>query len=256
VGCVSVVTEQLRLIDDEQPHAWHSEGRPVSIRESRRAKRLVLQMIPPYTLELVVPSGTRPRDVELFLIENKDWIARAQSELQTRYPASRLALPDFIEFPSIGRRWEVNYIVGSGLRSYLKHSYECLQITTPDSREDRIRSLLRKWLLKQGRRYLKSWLLEEAEIVGVKPNKIQVRTQRTRWGSCSPRGNISLNASVLFLDRALVRYLLIHELCHLQHLDHSARYWNAVQAFEPDYRLLDQQLTESWCEVPVWALSR
>lgn len=250
------MTEQLRLIDDERPQPWRNDGQPVSIRESRRAKRLILQMIPPYTLELVVPLGTRPRDVEMFLIENQDWIERAQVELQSRYPASRLVLPDFIELPSIGRRWEIEYNVRSNVRPCLQHSYEKLQITTPDPREDRIRSLLREWLLEQGRRYLKPWLIDEAKVIGVKPNKIQVRTQRTRWGSCSPRGNISLNASLMFLGRPLTRYLLIHELCHLHHLDHSARYWRAVGTFEPDYRVLDKQLTESWSEVPVWALNR
>ena len=247
------MTEQLRLLVDG-PQPWHSDSQPVSIRESRRAKRLILQMIPPYTLELVVPRGTRPRDVESFLFENQRWIERAQVELRNRYPASRLVLPDVIELPAIGRRWEVRYNTGSGARPRMQQSYEYLQITTPDSREDGVRGLLREWLLEQGRRYLKPWLMDEAVVVGVKPKKIQVRTQRTRWGSCSPRGNISLNASLLFIGRPLARYLLIHELCHLHHLDHSARYWRAVEAFEPDYRVLDRQLTESWSEVPVWAL--
>lgn len=250
------MTEQLRLLDDDRPQSWLSHDQPVSIRESRRAKHLILQMIPPYTLELVVPRGTRPRDVEMFLSENQRWIERAQIEMRSRYPASRLVLPDTIELPTIGRRWEVRYTTGPERRPRLRHYYEHLQITTPDSSEDEIRGLLRQWLLEQARHYLKPWLVEEAVVVGVKPSKIQVRTQRTRWGSCSPRGTISLNASLLFLSRPLARYLLVHELCHLHHLDHSARYWRAVEAFEPDYRVLDKQLSESWSEVPVWALGR
>ena len=250
------MTEQLRLLDDDRPQPWSSDGQAVSIRESRRAKRLILQMIPPYTLELVVPKGTRPRDVEMFLFDNQRWIERAQIELQSRYPASRLVLPDVVELPAVGECWDIRYNTGPGSRPRMQQFSEYLQVTTPDSREDGIRNLLREWLLEQARRRLKPWLMQEAAVVGVKPNKIQVRTQRTRWGSCSPRGNISLNASLLFLDRPVARYLLIHELCHLHHLDHSARYWRAVERFEPDYRALDKQLTESWSDVPVWALSR
>ncbi|MFL2547082.1 MAG: M48 family metallopeptidase [Candidatus Rariloculaceae bacterium] len=248
------MSEQLNLLEDGPTPSWHSHGQPVSIRESRRAKRLILQMIPPCTLEVVVPRGTRPRDVEIFLRENQNWIDRAQHELRERYPESRLVLPELIELPAIGRRWDVRYTSMSGARPRLRHHYEHLELTTPDSREDEIRGLLREWLLEQGRRYLKPWLLAEAKVVGVQPNKVQVRTQRTRWGSCSPRGNISLNASLLFVERPLARYLLIHELCHLHHLDHSRRYWRAVEAFEPDYRVLDKQLTESWSDVPIWAL--
>lgn len=226
------------------------------IRESRRAKRLILQMIPPYTVELVVPRGTRPREVEEFLAGSRRWIERAQGELQHRYPVGRRVLPDAVELAAVGRRWDVHYDAGTAARPRLREFSQHLQITTTDSAPDQVHGLLRQWLLAQARLCLKPWLASEAEEVGVKPKKIQVRTQRTRWGSCSPLGNISLNACLLFLSPAVARYLLIHELCHLRYLDHSARYWRCVARFEPDYPVLDKRLLESWSEVPAWALSR
>ena len=248
--------EQLRLLADDRPQLWRRGEQEVFIRESRRAKRLILQMIPPYTLELVVPQGTRPREVEEFLAGSSRWIERAQGELQHRYRASLQALPDAVELAAVGRRWEVHYGSGTAARPGLKEFPQHLQISTADSAPDSVYGLLRQWLLAQARLYLKPWLASEAKEVGVTPNKIQVRTQRTRWGSCSPLGNISLNASLLFLAPAVVRYLLIHELCHLRHLDHSARYWRCVAGIEPDYRVLDKRLTDSWSEVPAWALTR
>lgn len=248
--------EQLRLLADDRPQPWRRGEQSVFIRESRRAKRLILQMIPPYTLELVVPQGTRPREVEEFLAGSSRWIERAQGELQHRYRASLQALPDAVELAAVGRRWEVHYGSGTAARPGLKEFPQHLQISTADSAPDQVYGLLRQWLLAQARLYLKPWLASEAKEVGVTPNKIQVRTQRTRWGSCSPLGNISLNASLLFLAPAVVRYLLIHELCHLRHLDHSARYWRCVAGIEPDYRVLDKRLTDSWSEVPAWALTR
>ena len=250
------MTEQLRLLADERPQPWPTDERTVFIRESRRAKRLILQMIPPYTLEVVVPRGTRPRDVEEFIASNRRWIERAQVELQSRYSAGEHAMPAAIELAAVGRRWDVHYDSGAVARPRLEQFPHHLQITTPDSVPGGVRGLLRKWLLAQARIYLKPWLTSEAKVIGVTPNKIQVRTQRTRWGSCSPLGNISLNAGLLFLDRPVARYLLIHELCHLRHLDHSARYWRCVARFEPDCRALDKKLTESWAEVPIWALAR
>jgi len=250
------VTEQLRLLDDDRPHPWQSDQQAVVIRESHRAKSLILQMIPPYTLELVVPRGTRPRDVQDFLASNSRWIERAQNELQSRCPTGRQLLPDSVELAAVGRHWDIRYEESATARPRLRAFSEYLQITTPDTAPGAVHGLLRQWLLSRARVDLKPWLLSEAETVGVRPNKIQVRTQRTRWGSCSPLGNVSLNASLLFLAPAVVRYLLIHELCHLRHLDHSARYWRCVARYEPDYRALDKGLTESWAEVPVWALAR
>jgi predicted metal-dependent hydrolase len=80
-----------------------------------------------------------------------------------------------------------------------------------------------------------------------------VRMQRTRWGSCSSSGTVSLNAALLFLEPAVVRYLFVHELCHLIALNHSRKFWCAVARYEPNYEALDRRLTEAWHEIPLWA---
>ena len=71
-------------------------------------------------------------------------------------------------------------------------------------------------------------------------------------GDHSSRGTISLNYCLLFLDPALLRYLMIHELSHARHMNHSRRFWREVGRFEPDYRNLDRALGEAWHEIPAW----
>jgi predicted metal-dependent hydrolase len=127
-----------------------------------------------------------------------------------------------------------------------------LGLVTPDREQSCVPALLRAWLLEQARTHLVPWLLREAERVGRAPSRVQVRLQRTRWGSCSSRGGISLNAGLLFLEAELVRYLLIHELCHLEVMNHSRRFWARVRRFEPDCRRLDRRLAESWADIPWW----
>jgi predicted metal-dependent hydrolase len=90
----------------------------------------------------------------------------------------------------------------------------------------------------------------------VEPTSVHVRLQRTRWGSCSSSRSVSLNAGLLFLAPELVRYLLIHELCHMIAMNHSRRFWCAVERFEPDCRDLDRRLAEAWGEIPIWAHER
>ena len=78
-----------------------------------------------------------------------------------------------------------------------------------------------------------------------------MRAQRSRWGSCSRQRAISINQKLLFLPPALVRYVFIHELCHMVHFDHSPAFWRLVTQREPRGRALDEELGVAWRYVPV-----
>jgi predicted metal-dependent hydrolase len=88
---------------------------------------------------------------------------------------------------------------------------------------------------------------------GLELGALFVKSQRTRWASCSASKNVALNTKLLFLSPELVRYVLIHELCHTVHMNHSHDFWRLVACHEPGYRLLDQALREAWKIVPPWA---
>ena len=79
-----------------------------------------------------------------------------------------------------------------------------------------------------------------------------MRAQRTCWGSRSCSGTVSLNLCLLFLEPALLDYLIVHELCHGRHMNHSRRFWALVGRHVPDYRRLDRCLGDSWRAVPAW----
>lgn len=81
---------------------------------------------------------------------------------------------------------------------------------------------------------------------------MRVRFQRTRWGSCSAKGSINLNAALLFLPERLVRYILLHELCHTRELNHSPAFWKLVFAADPDALAKDKAMRGAWKYVPDW----
>ncbi len=83
-------------------------------------------------------------------------------------------------------------------------------------------------------------------------SRMHIRGQRTCWGSHSSNGTISLNYCLLFLDPGQVRYVMIHELCHAEHMNHSRRYWALVARHEPRYRELDKGLNSAWKQIPAW----
>jgi hypothetical protein len=250
------MTEQLGLFDSRWVRASDVVATPLSVRESRRARRLILRVLPPHTLELVVPRGTKPHEVAAFVQEHRRWIERARGEIAARYPIGHDRLPTRIELPSVRQTWQVRYRHEPIAKPRCHAAGEVLDVRTRDADHRGAAALLRSWLLDQARTFLRPWLMREAEVVGRHPKGIQVRLQRTRWGSCSSVGNISLNAGLLFLEPPLVRYLLIHELCHLFSLNHSQRFWRYVERYEPTYRELDRQLTEAWAMIPLWAHGR
>ena len=115
-----------------------------------------------------------------------------------------------------------------------------------------MRECLQDWLIGRARARLAPWLDEVAAATGLSYASLQVRRQRTRWGSCSIRGTISLNCCLLFQRPAVVRYLLVHELSHTRHMNHSQRFWRLVGTHEPDFRPLDRELVQGWQNVPLW----
>jgi len=81
---------------------------------------------------------------------------------------------------------------------------------------------------------------------------LRVRRQKTRWGSCSAKGTISINAKLMFLPVELVDHLLLHELCHTRHLNHSPQYWKLVARHQPDFQRYERLLSKAGRLVPTW----
>lgn len=77
---------------------------------------------------------------------------------------------------------------------------------------------------------------------GFRFNRIAIRNTRSRWGSCSKKGNLNFNYKIVLLPERLADYIIVHELCHLQELNHSPRFWALVARTFPDYRSLRTEL--------------
>jgi hypothetical protein len=85
---------------------------------------------------------------------------------------------------------------------------------------------------------------DEAPELGVEPKRIQIRDQRSRWGSCSTTGTLSFNWRLVLAPFEVLDYVVVHELCHMREANHSGRFWKLVEARRPDWRAHKDWLDE------------
>jgi predicted metal-dependent hydrolase len=224
-----------------------------SVRENSRARRLSIKVFPRGRVEVVVPPRTRPEVVQAFVRENSDWIKDARTSFAALHPPEPFLLPGIVDLPAIGQRYRVRYERESAARSVRYRSKENVLVLSGRSGDDQLCvGALKRWLAGVAKQEFGPQLAALAAATGTTFQRMHVRGQRTCWGSHSSTGTISINYCLLFLDPSIVRYLMIHELCHGRYMNHSRRFWKLVGEFEPDYRRLDRALSEAWSAIPVW----
>ncbi len=125
-------------------------------------------------------------------------------------------------------------------------------ITGPIKKFDDCCGLLHDWLKKQAEEHLTPWMDKLSKQYQMPYQKLSFRGQKSLWGSCSANQDISLNYKLLFLPARLVRYVLIHELCHTKVMGHSKDFWIEVDRYEPDYRRLRKELKHTDQYLPSW----
>ena len=224
-----------------------------SVRESGRARRLSIRVFPRGRVEVVVPLRTRPKEVREFVEAHREWISKARANFAAEHEPEPFALPDIVNLHAIDRQFSIKYAPADGANTvnYRQQGESVVLSGRTDDEQLCVRAL-KRWLTSIAKREYLPRLKTLSGLTGNSFTKLHVRGQRTCWGSHSSSGTISLNYCLLFLRPEQLRYVMIHELCHARHMNHSKRFWNLVGRFESDYRQLDKGLNVSWKQIPTW----
>ena len=219
---------------------------PISLRHSARAKHVRL-VVKAGGAELVLPSGVSEAQGLAFLERHRAWAEQKIQAIQERLQ-SRLA-PEVEEWPGAvpevpfqGRtvplliRQNVN---PSSRVRIVRQAEGPFEITLPCSSTTSSNQLIRSALFA----WVKQWMRAEARRLALRhgqaqqllPRDIRVKRMTSRWGSCGPRNDINLNWLLAFTPPTVLEYVVVHEICHIRHRNHSPEYWDLVSRLMPDW---------------------
>ncbi len=233
-------------------------GGPIeyTLKVSTRAKYARLRMLPHAGLQVVVPGkGYSQRKIESLLLQHEAWIRKTAARMDAHRPepepTHENGMPVSLVFRHVPEEWHILYRSDIS-RTKADRMNMTLHLPALAANRERCRRLLLSWIRQRAAEELLPLLATLAESRGFTCSGAGVRLLHSRWGSCSSRKVISLNTKLLFLPEHLVRHILLHELCHTVHMDHSRSFRELLRHHDPLSRLSDRDLKTAWKYVPEW----
>lgn len=213
------------------------------LRYSFRAKRCILR-VTEKGVELVLPPFMPEKEGIIFLESSSAWLEKTlkkrekapanqrKKRLKSSYP-SMLDLPALNKF-SIPVYYTFLDVPWVGVK--LDEENGCIRVAGNVLFVDLVGEAWERFIIRKAEEFLPEKLRQYSLQTGLKYKKCTVRMQRSRWGSCSTSGTISLNAMLLFVPEECVEYVLMHELCHTKYMDHSEAFWQEVAKYIPRWK--------------------
>ena len=213
-------------------------GKTISyiLKRSARAKRMRLELKRDTGLTVVVPRSYRLDRLSGFLETKQNWILNnlAKCEnIQSLYTRKELKNGDTI--PYLGRDLKLVIQESHRRTSNVKLMQDTLTVNLR-SGNGRLNIALERWYRMQAAELMKKKVDRLSARLGLSYTRLTIRGQKTRWGSCSRKGNLSLNWKLLMAPEPVIDYVILHEVIHLKEMNHTKRFWHLVAEQCPRWR--------------------
>lgn len=202
------------------------EAMSYQVRRSDRARRVRVTVDATRGVEVVLPRRAPEREAAAAIRELRPWIERRIAEL-ARAQAAVAARGETV--PYLGQTLTLR---GEAGRMRVARRGDVLVVPEGGER----RPALERWYRRAARAEIASRLDRACALAGSSYSQLTIRGQRTRWASCSRTGAMSFNWRLLLAPEAVLDYVVWHEVCHLEVMDHSPRFWRLLAARSPGYR--------------------
>ena len=207
-----------------------------TVKRSSRAKHARLEVSVKTGLAVVIPSSYKINDISDLLRKKGRWILDKLRKYADGHPITKgkgLSNGDFI--PYLGRHLKVVTRHDPGTAVSVKLEKNRLLVDL-NSQNGRLNLVLEWWYRQQAERLIKQRADELCSQLGVSYGRVTIRGAKTRWGSCSQKGNLNFNWKLMMAPEPVIDYVIIHELAHLKEMNHSKNFWKLVAEHCPKWR--------------------
>ena len=209
------------------------------IKRSRR-KTVALYVFPDGRVEIRVPWLYNINNVESFLVKHSRWLFKRLDSKNANVITQKRFVDGELHY-FLGKQYPININISS--KNSIVFQDNAIRISTKSP--DLVESLLDRWYLEQAKRVFQEIaipLVKQMEKYNVAPTSFSIRKMKTRWGSCSRKGSISLNLHLIKLPEQCIKEVILHELCHLVHFNHSKEFYALMTAEMPDWKVWKKEL--------------
>ena len=219
------------------------------VRKSAGRKTLTIVVHPDNRVVVSAPATYPHKNIVQFVEKKSDWIRkaiRANLQRDQQGPARRFETGEKLLY--MGKEYILRVERGDSPQVILRDEDICVRlpmVTDAAPEPSMVKEHLLKWYHTCALAEVKAKVPVYADRLGVNPRFVTVKSLKSRWGSCSIHGRISLAWHIIMAPERIIDYLIVHELCHMVHHNHSAQYWNLVATILPDHRQSRKWLREN-----------
>jgi len=213
----------------------------IKIERISHYRRMKLTVMPNSTIILRCSKSESEKTLLKFILQHQNWIEKIVSKsqkLQFKYP--QITFVEGENFKFLGQSYLLKIEDSKVPTVFTKGT--SLVVRTSNASIQNLRELILDYYFQTAQRILPERVTVLAQETGLIPKKISLRKQKTLWGSCTHEGHIQLNWKLIAAPLSVIDYVIVHELAHLKHPNHSKRFWAEVEKFCPDYRVLRKWL--------------
>ncbi len=202
-----------------------------------RRKTLSIRVLPDNSVVVAAPLGASREKIAEVVERNADWVRRIiRKNDEDRRARTEDRFQTGGKFLYLGKGFLLR--VETAPHADVTLADGTIRVRTPStddaSRHAGVRAALMRWYIARAREEIQRRLPVFSARIGATPRAVTIKSMRSRWGSCSPLGNISLAWNIVMAPGEIVDYLIVHELCHMVHPNHSSAFWSFVRSFLPD----------------------